>query len=242
MGVWIMDCMVNFFELTITVDKEDFQKHLDRANKNAKKSGWVCLVDAGYADRSLQSDGIAILYADNTKKKKIKVIVCPSIVINDDNDSPKYSKSNILRLIGRLDKIISSYFNSDYELNDFKLNQIDFGIDIKINNQDKVSDYIKVLHSIGRVKCFSPAKYDKKGEMNKDNCFMLIGKTNGIEFKTYGYKEKKRYLRVEVRLTKKETIQAYSNDGDTTDQIQTLIKGSGHILMDTFQYIVPRGD
>jgi hypothetical protein len=70
----------------------------------------------------------------------------------------------------------------------------------------------------------------------------LKGNTNGVEFQAYGLKHEKKILRVEVRLTTKNVIQAYSGEPDTSKQLKVMAKGSEHIFMDTFQYIVPRGN
>ena len=178
------------------------------------------------------------------KKKKIRFIVHPATIIDEDGYSDLWepSSSNTSRLLSRLEKLIGSYIISDCELNDFKLDQIDFAVDIDVGSRDTVADYIKVLRNVGRVKCFSPLKPDECDRVTKASFFGLMGNSNGVEFRACALKNDKQVLRVEVRLTSKGAIRAYSGDGDTSEQISSLAKSSRHIIMDTFNYVVPRGD
>jgi hypothetical protein len=118
------------------------------------------------------------------------LIVHPNSVIGNDGLSKlwKLSTSNISRLLDNLNKLIDSYFQSEFDLSDFRLNRIDFAVDIEVKNGNSVSDYIKVLHNIGRVKCFSPINY-KHNRIKKDDCFALEGNTNGVEFWAYKLKD-----------------------------------------------------
>ena len=237
-----MNCFIRSFELTLSINSDDFDKQLYRAIRRAAKAGWVQNADYGYTDSSLKSEGIMILYLDSNKKKKIRLIVKPSSVIDEGMEMYwKPKPGNIPKLLNRLGKLIGTYFNSDYELDDFKLNRMDFAMGIDVGSRGKVLDYIKALHTIGRVKRFSPVKYDREGEFSKDNCFCLMGNTNGIEFSACGSTDTKRVLDVGVKLMAKEVIRAYSGDVDTSGRIAILAKGVDHILMDTFNYIIPQG-
>jgi hypothetical protein len=237
-----INCSILFFELTLSIDPESFEEQFDIANRRAKKSGGqLCPIDVGYADESFSSDGIMIVYQNDSKKKKINMIVHPRLVIDNDDELWKPTPKNILRLIDRLDKLISVYFDSAYVLDDFKLSRIDFAVDIEVKNGNSVYDYIKVLRNIGRVKCFSPIRRKRSG-IKKDDCFALKGNTNGVEFWAYKLEQERKTLRVEVRLIKKNTIQACTAETDTSKQIIELAERSETIFMNTFRYVVPQGD
>jgi hypothetical protein len=239
-----MNTSIRFFELTLPIDTENFNKQLNRAKKKSKSGeARVSSADFGYTDEALLNKGIGIAYYEDSKKKKIRFFVHPASVLDDDsNDLWKPKPSNVSKLINKLDKLIGAYFNSDYELGDFKLNRVDFGVDLDVGGKDAVSDYIKILHSIARVKCFTPIKPSKRDGVTKDGYFGLEGNTNGIMFQAYRMKQEKRLLRVEVILTTKETVRAYSGEGCTDEQIKALAEDGNRVLMDTFRYIVPRGD
>jgi hypothetical protein len=232
-----MNAYIHFLELTLSPGTTNFNKQLDRAYENATK---MYAADFGHVDETFVSKGFCVSYHDDSKKKNIRVIVHPATVINTDSDSWKPTGSNIERLISKLDKRISSYFPG-YSLGDFKLARVDFAVDIDVGSRERVSDYIRVLHNIGRVKCFSPMKY-KREDMAKADCFGLTGNTNGIDFRAQRLTHKKKTLRVEVRLTKKAVIRACADDGGTAGQIKALAKRSCDVLMDIFRHIVPGGN
>jgi hypothetical protein len=197
--------------------------------------------DFGHMDETLISDGIAIAYYDNSKKRKVRLIVCPCFLL--DNDCPELWKptpGNISRLTHKLDKRIASYF-SGYELADFKMSQVILAADIDVGDRDRVSDYIKILHSIGKVKCFSPVKYRREG-LSKDSYFGLVGNSNGLEFRAYGLEHAKKVLRAEVRLRSKSVIRACAGNGDTANQIGALAERGEDIFMEAFRHVVPGGN
>ena len=72
----------------------------------------------------------------------------------------KPTDRNIKALLRKLKAQIKDYFDSEYKLNDFKLTRIDYTVNIDIGCRKNVSDYIKILHSMGKVKGFVP-KYKK---------------------------------------------------------------------------------
>ena len=227
-----------FFEFSLNLETKKYKKQFKRASDNFQ----ISPTDYGYANKSFISNRIGIKYYDESKKKKIKITVYPGLVIGDDDLTKlwKPSSKNIEKLQENLDSFIESYFFSDYTINDFNLTRVDYAVDIDVGSRDKVSDYIKVLNSIGRIKCFSPIKRSKHGD-DRDK-FGLNGNTNGVEFRAHGLKQDKKILRVEVRLTKKDTIRAYSGETDTSGQIKEMAENREHIFMDSFLYIVPRGD
>lgn len=120
----------------------------------------------------------------------------------------KPKDENISELLCRIEAYINDYFDSKYELNDFKWTRIDFTVNIDVGDRKKVSAYIKVLHNIGKLKGFEP-KYDKKDDrIDPDLSFDLKGKSNGIEFTAYDKEAEsskeyaKGILRMEARLKK----------------------------------------
>ena len=240
-----MICSIRFFELSVMLGTEDYSEQLNRAYKRAeRKNHRMYATDFGHIDESLTKRGIGIAYYDNQKKKKIKIIVYfPSLIIDDDDPSEfwKPTPSNILRLIDKLDKIILKYFNSDYGLGDFDLARVDFAADLGVD-RERVGDYIKILHNIGRVKCFSPMKYGRHDGETKDKSFELIGNSNGIEFHAHTLEYNKNVLRIEVRLTTKAAIRDYSGENDTYEQIRVLAEKSEIIFMGIFHHIIPKGN
>ena len=223
-----MNYSILFFELSIVLSAKEFKTQLDKAG--------IYSADFINTDTSLISDGIGIKYHDN-KKKKIKLVVYPGLVTGGDNITElwKPTSENISILRKELESIIRDYFDSEYDLNDFTLSHVDFAADIPLGN--KVPDYMKLIHAIGRIKGFSLIKRSKK-----NGFFGLNGNTNGVQFRCFGLKHNKSILRIEVRLTKKDVIKDYSGETDTSKQIKAICKNSRDIFMDTFRYIVPYGD
>ena len=235
-----MNYSILFFELTLALDTKAFRRQLDRAYKNADKMDCrIYPVGFDHVDESHLSNGIGIRYYDN-KHKKIRFVIYPGLVIGDNDLSElwKPNSDNISRLREGLVSFVSGYFNSDYELNDFKLTRVDYAVDINVGSRERVYDYMKLLKGIRRVKLFSPIKDPKH---DGTSFFGLKGRTNGVEFRAYDLKYDKK-IRVEVRLLTKGVIRAYCDESDTSKQIKAMSKNSKHILMDTIQYVIPRGD
>ena len=59
------------FELSMVLDKERFQKVLNRV---CRKNGYMEENEDGYIDKSLSSKGVTVMYRDSQYKKKIKII------------------------------------------------------------------------------------------------------------------------------------------------------------------------
>ena len=169
------------FEIALDCNSDKFQRLLNKAYKNSSSNirssiSQVNQVDAYDAydaydvhiDSAFANKGIEIEYHDTIYKKKIKLIVNPTILLGGD-DAMKLWKpngDNVSRLLRKLEKCIDGYFGSMYKLDDFKLAYIDFAVNIDVGCRKKVSAYIKVLRNIGKVKGFSPkyhghSKYDK---------------------------------------------------------------------------------
>ena len=254
-----MTCSPHIFELTLSLDTKKFNKLL---NKAYDKSKYQLYQDNDkHTDYALTSKGIQIIYHDDIYKKKVKLIVNPSRVLGT-NDIPwiwKPNNRNISDLLRKLEKRIGDYFGYKYKLNDFKLTSIDFAVNARFEDKDKVSAYVKTLQRIGKVKGFSPVTYKW---IDKDIGFSLEGNSNGIEFTAYDkekqlkkqlknsqqkesdaiIKRAKGILRIEVRLTEQKAIRAYTYETVTSKQIADLSKKSMEIFTEIIIRIVPFGE
>ena len=254
---------IHTLELTLKLDKKKFQKQLSLAYKKSEKKNRIYGDKDIHYDKALSSHGIDIEYHGNTYERKIKFIVNPSRVLKgDDLKLWKPNTENISELIELLENNIDDYFDSEYELDNFKLSRVDFTVNVDVGSNDNVTAYIKVLRNIGKVKGFSP-KYKKNDKrIDKNASFDLEGNSNGIELSIYDkmteikIKDEKRklqkensrqqdakgILRIEVRLKKQKTIRLYTSEKYTSKQISELSKQSKHVFLDTFVKVVPYGD
>lgn len=206
-----------------------------------------------YIDPSLSQKGIIALYRDSQYKKKVKLIVNSAVMLKRKNlDAHK--------LIHKLQKRIGEYFGGRYSLEDFNLSELALVADINVGSQDAVTSYIKVIQRIGKVKGFSPARYEG---FDEDSSFCLDGNSNGISFFVYDFRatmsddfngklvpkdrntilrDSKGILRAEVRLTTPKAICTYSDKCNTSSQISDLLWKSEEIFMGTFDQVIPYGD
>lgn len=238
------------FELSLILNTDKFEICKSQAYKNAKGKYRVYQKEDVWYDNAFKDDGVKIEYHSQKYKKIIKFIINPTKML-DGNDIKKLWKpnsDNISKMLRKLEKDIGCYFDSQYELDDFKLTRIDFTVNIDVGDRKKVSAYIKVLHNIGKVKGFKP-KYDKDdAKINHDLSFDLEGNSNGIEFTAYDkeaesrQKEAEGILRMEVRLKKQKAIRNYTNETNTSKQIKRLASKSKEVFLDIFTGIVPYGD
>lgn len=235
------------FELSMILDTDPFQRIFDN------KVGYLKELDDEYLDTSLAAKGITVVYRDSRYKKRVRVLVNAGMVVDDPSDTDK--------LIRKLDKRISEYFDHRYTLENFTLSGVTLTLDINVGSREKVSDYLKVIKRIGKVKGFSPITYDCFDEKAS---FCLSGNSNDTDFLLYnleaavmgqlrdadaGRKQlqsanerTKGILRAEVRLTKPKAIREYADATDVADQITKVMKNSAEIFMETFARVVPFGD
>ena len=251
------------FEITLNLDTNNFKKLLDKGYAKAIGSNQLYR-EKNYKniskDKALEEYGIRIEYHNGTYKKKIKFIVNPTKMLggNDIKKLWKPNKDNISKLLRKLNEHIEDYFDSKYNLKDFKLTRIDFTVNIDVGDRKNVSAYIKILHNIGKVKGFSPKKWKNDKEIDPDRSFDLEGNSNGVEFTAYDkeaevkqngkkltqfkQEEANGILRVEVRLKNSKAIRKYTEETATSKQIKNLALNSEKIFMDIFTDIVPFGD
>ena len=235
------------FELSMILDTDHFRRLF-----NAKTSYLKELGDE-YLDPSLAEKGITIIYRASKYKKKVRVLVNAGMVVDDPSDTDK--------LLHKLGKRISEYFDHKYKLDDFTLSGVTLTLDIAIGSREKVSDYLKVLQRIGKVKGFSPVDYDC---FDSKASFCLSGNSNDIDFLLYDLEaatvgqlrnadagrkqlqsasmQTKGILRAEVRLTKPKAVREYADATDVASQIMKMMKNSTDAFMDTFARVVPFGD
>lgn len=218
---------------------------------NAKTS-YLKELDDEYLDTSLAAKGITVIYRDSRYKKRVRILVNAGMVV----DHP----SNTDKLLRKLGKRISEYFDHKYKLDDFTLSGVTLTLDIAIGSRERVFDYLKVLQRVGKVKGFSPVSYNC---FDSKASFCLSGNSNAIDFLLYdleqsltdqlqdsgmGHKKIKSVsshtqgiLRAEVKLTKPKAVRVYTNAEDTAGQIVELMKDRQQIFLDTFARIVPFG-
>lgn len=238
------------YELSMILDTEHFQRVFDRAYH---KTGYLEELDDEYLDTSLAAKGITVVYRDSQYKKKVRLLVNAALIVDDSSDTDK--------LLRKLEKRIAEYFNHTYGLDDFTLSGANFVLDINVGSRANVTDYLKVLQRIGRVKGFSPVTYDCFTEKGS---FCLGGNSNAVDFCLYDLEravmgqlqdadagrkkleaasvQTRGILRAEVRLTKPKAIRAYTEAPGVSDQIVEMMKNSADIFMETFARVVPFGD
>ncbi len=235
------------FELSMILDTDHFQRMFDN------KIGYLKELDDEYLDTSLAAKGLTVIYRDSRYKKKVRVLVNTGVVVDDPTDTDK--------LLRKLDKRISEYFNHRYTLDDFTLSGVTLTVDINVGSRINVSDYLKVLQRIGKVKGFSPVEYEC---FDDKASFCLSGNSNDTDFLLYDLEaavtgqlrnadagrkqlqsaseQTKGMLRAEVRLTRPKAIREYTDTTDTPGQIVEIMKNSTDAFVDTFARVVPFGD
>ena len=236
------------FELSMILDTDPFQRIFNAKSSYLKEVG----LDGEYIDPSLAEKGITVVYRASKYKKRIRVLANAGMIVND--------YSNTDKLIRKLDKCVSEYFNHRYTLDDFTLSGVTLTVDIDVDSREKVSDYLKVLQRIGKVKGFSPVDYDC---FDSKASFCLSGNSNDIDFLLYDLEaatvgqlrnadagrkqlqsasmQTKGILRAEVRLTKPKAVREYADASDVASQITKIVKCSADIFMETFARVVPFG-
>ena len=235
------------FELSMILDSGPFQKIF------TTKASYLKELGDEYLDTSLAAKGLTVIYRDSRYKKKVRVLVNTGVVVDDPTDTDK--------LLRKLDKRISEYFNHRYTLDDFTLSGVTLTVDINVGSRINVSDYLKVLQRIGKVKGFSPVEYEC---FDDKASFCLSGNSNDTDFLLYDLEaavtgqlrnadagrkqlqsaseQTKGMLRAEVRLTRPKAIREYTDTTDTPGQIVEIMKNSTDAFVDTFARVVPFGD
>ncbi|MFP3153299.1 hypothetical protein LQZ18_02485 [Lachnospiraceae bacterium ZAX-1] len=245
-----MNYSIHAFELSLILNTEKFYRLKSWAYEKAKRKSKMFHKGEVDFDMALKDKGIKIEYHNDKYKKKIKFVVNPTRLLGGDDVLKlwKPNRDNTSKMLTKLEKQISEYFDDEYGLNDFNLTRVDFTVNIKLDSQKAVSAYIKVLNSIGKVKGFSP-KYSKSDRhIDKNNSFDMKGNSTEIEFSAYDKEaESKRkaasgILRLEVRLKKAKSIKKYTDKASTKKQIRDLASHSESIFKGIVSKIIPYGD
>lgn len=235
------------FELSMVLDNERFHKVF----KHVYNKAHYIETEEEYVDQSLEEKGITVIYRDSQYRKKIKILV-------NSGASSKWSIADPEKFIRKLDKRIREYFGFKYKLNDFHLSGMTVVADINVGNSKMVTEYLKVLKRIGRVKGFSTVSYEC---FDNNLSFCMEGNSNGIDFLLYdlkstlvnqlrqtGIKRKELklvvegsegMLRSEVRLTKPKAIRFYAKAYDIAGQIAELLEKNKDVFFETVTRIIP---
>ena len=238
-------------ELSMTLDHEKFHKVFKHVYS---KIGTMENRGDEYIDRSLGEKGITVIYRDSQYKKKIKLAVNVGQLLNGNEPD-----SN--RIVRKLNKHISKYFDFKYTIEDFFLSGMRLVTDINVGSSGNVQAYLQVFRRIGKVKGFSSARYDCLEDIDS---FCLDGHSNGIEFMIYDLEELYRkkinedgidwkkakemirdsegILRAEVWLIKPKAVHAYTDSEDVSMQITELSKECQNIFLNSFMRILPFGN
>jgi hypothetical protein len=237
-------------ELTMVLDGDKFHKLLIKASG---RSNYMKENGEEYIDRSLEQKGMTVVYRDSQYKKKVRILAILGMALKDGYDTG--------RLIHKLDKRITEYFNFKYSLDDFTVSGLVLTEDIDVGTRENVLAYLKVLHRIGKVKGFSPVAYDCFEDIGS---FCLDGNSNSVRFRIYDLasllehqlqkidsdrKKIKSFvrgaqgiLRAEVQLTKQRAVRIYTDAADVSGQIAELSANCQDIFMDIVRHIIPFGD
>ena len=238
------------FELSIVLDHERFHKVFKYANGKMK---FMENMEDEYIDRTIEGKGVMIIYRDSRYKKKIKLIVNVERLLDSNKSDPE-------KIVRKLNKRIGEYFEYKYTLDDFFISGMRIAVDINVGTHNDVEAYLKVLRRIGRVKGFSPVRYECFENVDS---FCLEGNSNGIEFMIYDLeglyrqlnendikhkklksmiRESEGILRAEARLTKTKTVRIYADKEDISAQIIALSEKCQDIFLEIFERIIPYGD
>jgi hypothetical protein len=236
------------FELSIVLDSEKFEKLFERAACHV-----VSPDEDGdeYVDESIAAKGITIIYRDSQYKKRIKLVIDQDVLMAGE-------KLGSEKLIHKLEKRIANYFSEKYMLDDFALTGMTLTEDIDVGSHDNVAAYLRALRRIGKVKGFSPIKYEA---LDGVQSFCLEGNSNGMAFLIYdlealigrqrgggssnpepAHEQSKGILRAEVRLQKAKAVRIYSDRIYASEQIAALASMKKDVFLDTFMRVVPFGN
>lgn len=212
----------------MTLDTDDFNKLFTLFGTDISDNDL-------YTDNTYAEKGVIISFKNSKYKKKVKLHVNTALFLKD-------GKNRADKLIYKLRKWISKYFDGEYNVYDFTVTKFTAVGFIDTGSRSLASRYIKVLSRIGKVKGFSPACFE-----GIDKGLLLSGNSNGIDFLLYDLGKNSRdsfngIICSEVRLNKIQTIRFYADKADTSEQIRKLFDNCKGIFMDTFSHIIPTGD
>ena len=231
------------FELSMTLDTKYFEPLFEQKSYDIQE-----LENEEYLDTVYAEEGFLVKYRRSQYKKKVKLLIDPQIILKGD-------EPNAEKLIRKLKKLVSSYFNSEYKLDDFMVTGLYLSTDLNVG-QSYVDDYIKVLQRIGKVKGFSPTEDETLDEdygfylrsINKTIFFYIYDLESAIQEQGSAEQRKemlpyaKGKLRVELRLSKLKAIQLYTRSTDPCEQLTELVDNAKQIFTSIFSRVIPYGD
>lgn len=239
------------FEFSMVLDHERFHKVFDKVRDHTES---LEKIGDEHIDHFLDSKGITVICRNSQYRKKIKVFA-------NSGASSKWSIADPEKFIHKLDKRIREYFGFKYKLNDFNLSGMTVVVDINVGNSKMVTEYLKVLRRIGKVKGFSPVSYEC---FDNNLSFCMEGNSNSMDFLLYDLKgtlvnqlrqtgisrkelksvveEAEGVLRSEVRLTKPKAIRVYAKAHDIAGQKAELSEKGKDVFFETVTRIIPFGD
>ena len=165
------------------------------------------------------------------------------------------------KLVQKLDKLITKYFDEQYQLENFTVSGMTISADLDVGSDESLQEYLHVMRRIGKVKGFSPTDYEALEDVNQ---FCLAGNSNATDFLAYDLtqaatselmnedmsgsqmesvlQKMEGVLRIEVRLKKPKAIRRYTSAYCTGDQIIELLEKRKTAFMDIFAQVIPFGD
>lgn len=170
------------------------------------------------------------------------------------------SSANHEKLVQKLEKLISKYFDHEYFLNDFTVLGMILGTNIDLESQYNLREYLHVLRRLGKVKGYTPCGCEYLEDVGG---FFLAGNSNATDFFAYDLvqamstqlecvgarklnlktveREAEGILRVEVHLKKPKAIRLYTNGYTIDDQLAELFENRQAIFKAVFASVVPCG-
>jgi hypothetical protein len=255
-----MNITIQFIELTLNVDQNTLNEIMED-----RSSSYLATLHSDsriYLDDCLIDDGLGFELHDK-RKKKVRLLVNPSMLIGHKSTTELWQpdEKSTSKLISKLERRVDDYFDSNFELKDFKLSKICFTADVHLPDSKTAESYIRVLHKIGMVKNFLRVQYGKKGcGASKDHAFVLMGKSNGIVFAAYTSKSRSSHfggepiwkplildqnrnsLRFDVLLKTQKAIRAFTYYDYAQDRITDLADTIDKPFKTVFQSIIPYGE
>lgn len=239
------------FQLSMILDSDKFREVYEQC---CCCSDYPEEQDDELVDRSMEDSGVIVYYRPSQLKKRVRLTVDTAMLTGSPSPSPE-------KLVKKLDKLITNYFDSEYEIRDFVLSGMVLSLDINVGSAGRVHEYLQVLRRVGRVKGYIPIDHE---ELEGGDYFGLTGKSNSTNFFVYNLaeamneqcgwsgsgklnlksiaQEVEGILRVEVHLTKPRAIQRYTEQYLAEDQMVELSEKKSSIFMAILTRIVPFGD
>ena len=222
--------MKTVFQLSMILDSDKFQEIFDQC---CCCSDYPEEQDDELVDRSMEESGVIVYYRPSQLKKRVRLVVDAAMLTGSLSPTPE-------KVVKKLGKLITNYFDSEYELNDFMLSGMILSVDLDVGTSS-VHEYLHVLRRVGKVKGYDPVDHE---ELEGSDYFGLTGKSNSTNFFVYNLaeamneqcgwsgagklhlksiaQEVEGILRVEIHLTKPRAVQRYTEQYTVENQLLEL--------------------